>query len=76
MDGINHEKKIIMGEDFPGSVEDMLYLKDLVEAGHLKPVIDRCYALDERPIGMWIKGIRKEMLLSLFYSCSVTFSLY
>ncbi len=41
------EKKIIMGEDFPGSVEDMLYLKDLVEAGHLKPVIDRCYALDE-----------------------------
>ena len=41
------KKKIIMGEDFPGSVEDMLYLKDLVEAGHLKPVIDRCYALDE-----------------------------
>lgn len=28
-------------------VEDLLYLKDLAEAGTLKPVIDRCYPLAE-----------------------------
>lgn len=45
--GLTTKKRIIMGEDFTGSIEDMLYLKALVEAGHLEPVIDRRYTLDQ-----------------------------
>ncbi len=31
------------------SAEDLIFLKDLVEAGKLRPVIDRCYSLEEIP---------------------------
>ncbi|RYU93207.1 NAD(P)-dependent alcohol dehydrogenase [Emticicia agri] len=41
------KKKIIIGENVPVSVEDFNYLKELAEAGQLKPVIDRTYTLDE-----------------------------
>ena len=29
--------------------EDLLFLKQLIEAGHIKPVIDRCYPFDQIP---------------------------
>ena len=44
---MNSKKKIIMGEDFPTSSEDLVYLKGLTEAGILKPVIDKSYTLDQ-----------------------------
>lgn len=29
--------------------EDLIYLKELIEAGHIKPVIDRSYSFDQIP---------------------------
>jgi NADPH:quinone reductase-like Zn-dependent oxidoreductase len=40
-------KKIIVGEKPAESAQDLVFLKGLVEAGSLKPVIDRSYALDQ-----------------------------
>lgn len=41
------KKKLIMGENSPESAEDLIFLIGLVEAGTLKPVIDRSYTLDQ-----------------------------
>lgn len=41
------KKKIIMGENSPESAEALIFLKGMVEAGSLKPVIDRSYTLDQ-----------------------------
>ena len=42
--------------------EDMLVLKELIEAGKVTPVIDRTYPLSEapRPSGTWRKGTPEE----------------
>jgi NADPH:quinone reductase-like Zn-dependent oxidoreductase len=39
--------KRILGGTATGLVEDLVYMKELVEAGNLKPVIDRTYPLEE-----------------------------
>ena len=39
-------KKLFGGTLIP-KAEDLIYLKGLVELGHLKPVIDRCYSMGE-----------------------------
>ena len=39
--------KLILGENAPEDAEDLVYLKQLVEEGKLKPVMDRVYPLDQ-----------------------------
>lgn len=40
-------RKILLGENAPESAEDLAFIKSLVEAGELRPVIDRVYPLEE-----------------------------
>ena len=39
--------KILIGWTFTPKAENLIYLRDLVEAGKIKPVIDRCYPLEQ-----------------------------
>ena len=39
-------RRVLTG-DTTGRAEDLLFLKELVEAGAYEPIIDRCYAFDE-----------------------------
>jgi len=40
-------KKKILGDSAKGTLEDLIYIKEIVEAGKIKPVIDRTYPLEE-----------------------------
>jgi NADPH:quinone reductase-like Zn-dependent oxidoreductase len=41
------KRRFVMGANPPDTGEDLRFLKELVEKGTLKPVMDRAYSFDE-----------------------------
>lgn len=44
---LTSDKKLMLGENPPDTAEYLIFLRELVEAGKIKPVIDRGYPLDQ-----------------------------
>ena len=40
-------KKVLLGENAPEGAEDLIFIKELVETGKIKPVIDRSYPMNQ-----------------------------
>lgn len=40
-------KKVLLGENAPERAEDLIFIKELVETGKIKPVIDRSYPMNQ-----------------------------
>jgi len=59
------KKKIGLGAWKPNKKEDLNFLKELFEAGKVKPVIDRCYPLSGVPeaFGYLEEGLAKGKIV-------------